>query len=590
MLLRRLPGGSFAETFVARDLTSERQVVVKLLRDEYTRDPGFVRRFEREAQHALAVSHPNVVHVIDTGQDAETIFLVMEWVEGRDLKQRIIDEAPLEVNQAVAIILDVLAGLEAVHAAGIIHRDIKPQNILIDGDGRAKIADFGIARAASDTGITHTGQAAGTAAYMAPEQASGGRISDASDLCAVGVVLFELVTGRLPFFGTNAVRVMYQHVTEPPPSPRTFNRLVPASLDGVILRALAKDPVERFTSSSAFRAALLRLERPPTVIGQAQLRHDLNATTVISPTAAVWAAPIMGPHGSATLVPPLIAPQPGHVRSHPAGILGVVALSLVVLLAVFVLDPSRWPDDDDGDGTGSGIVPVTATAPEPTDDDLPTATAAAATSTPTAERTAITDLVIPLPASTDTIPVVTPTPSPPSPTLAPPTATATAPPAMPPNPVPFQTEVSVPSDHDMGVTFEVPTSGRYAIALSGGAYSPWPDGSRQWRTIVHIYVGREISWHDCRGYGHIEPCDPDLRIGLWEDDTSRPGQAAAAAAGSALPPLVVDLQAGTILRFVTIDEQGAYAYPGPNTGTVTLSISSTRWPMTSVAALRSARE
>ncbi|MBX6342429.1 MAG: serine/threonine protein kinase, partial [Thermomicrobiaceae bacterium] len=211
-LTRRIGEGSFSETYLATDSALGRQVAVKVLREQYARDPRFVARFEREARAAAAVAHPNVVEVFDYGRDAQTLFIVMEWVDGSDLKHLIMERAPLPIPEAVRLIREILRGLGAIHRAGIIHRDVKPQNVLLARDGTAKITDFGIARGALDTGLTDTGMALGTAAYMAPEQASGQRLTPAADLYSAGVILYEMLTGRLPFPGDNPVQVMYQHV------------------------------------------------------------------------------------------------------------------------------------------------------------------------------------------------------------------------------------------------------------------------------------------------------------------------------------------------------------------------------------------
>jgi serine/threonine-protein kinase len=255
-LTRRLGEGSFAETFLATDSLLQRQVAVKILREQYVRDPHFATRFSREAQAAAAVSHPNVVEVYDSGQADETLFIVMEWVDGPDLKQLIREQAPLPIPEAIRLLRELLQGLAVIHQAGIIHRDVKPQNVLLTKQGTAKLTDFGIARGAVGSSLTETGMALGTAAYMAPEQASGKPVGPGVDLYAAGVILFELVTGELPFPGENPVRVMYRQVHEPVPRPREVNRAIPPELEGVILRALAKEPEQRYPTAEAMAAAL----------------------------------------------------------------------------------------------------------------------------------------------------------------------------------------------------------------------------------------------------------------------------------------------------------------------------------------------
>ncbi len=255
-LTRRLGEGSFAETFLATDTLLQRQVAVKILREQYARDPRFAAHFANEAQAAAAVSHPNVVEVYDSGREGETLFIVMEWVDGSNLKQMIREQAPLPVPEAIRLLLELLQGLAVIHQAGIVHRDVKPQNVLMTRHGSAKLTDFGIARGAVASGLTETGVVVGTAAYMAPEQASGKPVGPGVDLYAAGVILFELVTGRLPFPGENPVQVMYQQVHEAVPRPGELNRGVGVELEAVILRALAKEPGERYPTAEAMAEAL----------------------------------------------------------------------------------------------------------------------------------------------------------------------------------------------------------------------------------------------------------------------------------------------------------------------------------------------
>jgi len=253
-LTARIGEGSFAETYLATDTSLGRQVAVKVLREQYASDVRVAARFEREARAAASVTHPNVVDVYDYGRDGNTLYIVMEWVDGTDLKEHIRRRAPLPVPEATRLIREILQGLGAIHRAGIIHRDVKSQNVLIAQSGTAKLTDFGIARGALDTGLTDTGMALGTAAYMAPEQASGQPLTPAADIYAAGVILFEMLTARLPFPGDNPVQVMFQHVNDPPPRPRTLNPDIPPGLELVVLRALAKDPSDRFQSAAEMEA------------------------------------------------------------------------------------------------------------------------------------------------------------------------------------------------------------------------------------------------------------------------------------------------------------------------------------------------
>lgn len=388
-LLERLGDGSTATTYLAEDELLGRRVAVKLFRSEYLVDPRDRARFEREARAAAAVSHPNIVQVFDVGQEGDTRYLVMEWVDGTDLKRLIRERAPLPADEAVRVALDLLRGLAAIHRAGIIHRDVKPQNVLIDRSGRAKLADFGIARTVRDTGLTETGSVIGTAAYMAPEQATGRAVSPATDLYAAGVILYELLTGRLPFAGENPLEVLYQHVHEPPIPPRRHNPAISPALEAVVLRALAKSPEERFRSAEAMAAAL----------------------------EAAVASPQKVPPGIA-LVPPLPRRAQSRALARPAqraagrsgwqSILmagGVTMLALILVLALTLASSG---------GGDPGATPTTGPAP--------TATAQAVVPAPT-----------PTPTAT---PEPTPTPTPqPTPTPAP-TATPTPAPTATPTPEP----------------------------------------------------------------------------------------------------------------------------------------------------------
>jgi len=247
--------GGMATTYLARDLVLDRSVAVKVLQ-RGTPDPTDLARFQREARVAAAVSHPNVVQVYDAGQDGDIRFLVMEWVEGGDLAQFMRQNAPVPLDQAVRIALDVLHGLAAIHRAGIVHRDVKPANVLIDRQGRAKLTDFGIARRHDEPTLTSPVELLGTAPYVAPERIRGEPATPASDLYAVGVLLYELLTGRLPFPGQTPEELLAQHVHAPPIPPRRWRHDIPPALERVVLRALAKDPSARYRSAEAMAAAL----------------------------------------------------------------------------------------------------------------------------------------------------------------------------------------------------------------------------------------------------------------------------------------------------------------------------------------------
>jgi eukaryotic-like serine/threonine-protein kinase len=256
--LERLLGeGSFSHTYLAIDVRLGRRVAVKVLRREYARDPDLVDRFKREARIAASISSEHVVEVYDYDQHDDLLFIVSEWVDGIDLARILEQRRQMPIREACRVTQDILAGLAAVHDAGILHRDIKPQNVLIPRHDRpAKLADFGIARGGDDPRLTRAGETIGTPAYMSPEQAGGKPLSPATDLYSVAVILFHLVTGELPFTGESSTQVMIKHITEDPPRPSALNAEVSAALEAVILRGMAKEPSRRFASAREMSLAI----------------------------------------------------------------------------------------------------------------------------------------------------------------------------------------------------------------------------------------------------------------------------------------------------------------------------------------------
>ncbi len=259
-LIGPVGGGGMAQVYKARDNVLGRVVAVKLLHDQYSRDSQFVARFRREAQAAANLAHPNIVNVYDVGQDGDLHYIVMEYINGESLKEYITRSAPLPLGKAVSVAVQILAGLEYAHRSGLIHRDIKPQNVLISPDGTVKVTDFGIAKSVSDLGLTEAGLALGTAHYFSPEQAKGERVVPQSDLYAVGVTLYEMLTGRLPFESENIMGLAFKHITEEPPSPRLLNSTIPPRLEAIIMKALAKEPQQRFGSAAEMERALKAIQ------------------------------------------------------------------------------------------------------------------------------------------------------------------------------------------------------------------------------------------------------------------------------------------------------------------------------------------
>jgi beta-lactam-binding protein with PASTA domain len=254
-VLSRIGTGGMADVYLARDQLLGRQVAVKLLHHRFAEDQEFVERFRREASSAAGLSHPNVVAIFDRGEWDGTYYIAMEYLPGRSLKTVVREQGPLDPLRAIDIVAQILHAARFAHGRGVIHRDLKPHNVILDEEGRAKVTDFGIARAgASD--MTLTGSIMGTAQYLSPEQAQGQAVSAASDLYAIGIVLYELLTGAVPFDGETAVTIALKQVSATPPPPSALNPAVPPELDAVVARALAKDPAERFADADEFLGAL----------------------------------------------------------------------------------------------------------------------------------------------------------------------------------------------------------------------------------------------------------------------------------------------------------------------------------------------
>ena len=267
-LERRLGSGGMADVWLAQDVELGRPIAIKVLHDRFAQDAQFVERFRREAAAAAGLKHPNVVGVFDRGQVEDTYYIAMEYVEGSSLKDLI--DRGLNVAQAVEITRQILAAERFAHEHGIVHRDIKPQNVIVDPAGRVRVLDFGIARAGASE-ITQTGSVMGTAQYLSPEQAQGLDVTPSSDLYSTGVVLYEMLTGRVPFDGDSAVAVALKQVSEQAAAPSALNPAVPPALDAVVLRALAKDPANRFTSAEEFSRALDAAEADPQNVGDTAL-------------------------------------------------------------------------------------------------------------------------------------------------------------------------------------------------------------------------------------------------------------------------------------------------------------------------------
>src|SRR3974390_1445845 len=279
---RELAQGGMAEVYLARDQLLSRPVALKALFPEDAREPSFVERFRREAQAAANPNHPNIVAIYDWGQEGGTYFIVMEYVEGRSLRDLIRSEGPLDPNEASEITAEIASALAFAHKSGVVHRDVKPGNVLLTRGGLVKVTDFGIARAGTSDGLTQTGSVMGTAPFFSPEQAQVLPVDGRSDVYSLGIVLYEMVTGVCPFTGDSPVSVAYKHVREPPVAPTERNPEVPPDLEQIILTALAKDPEERYQTADDLRADLLRFRR-----GRPLAAAPITALVAEVPTSAV---------------------------------------------------------------------------------------------------------------------------------------------------------------------------------------------------------------------------------------------------------------------------------------------------------------
>jgi eukaryotic-like serine/threonine-protein kinase len=292
-VLSRLGSGGMADVFLAEDQQLGRKVALKLLHHRFAQDPDFVERFRREAQAAAGLQHPNVVSVYDRGSFDDTYYIAMEYLPGRSLKQLIRQEAPLDPLRAIDIAIQILKAARFAHRRGVIHRDLKPHNVIVDDSGHAKVTDFGIARAgASD--MTETGSIMGTAQYLSPEQAQGHAVNAGSDLYSIGVVLYEMLTGRVPFDADSAVSIALKHVSEAPPPPSQFNPNIPPELEQTVLWVLNKNASDRPADADQLITVLEHCREAITSAGAGQHTASMAAVAAAGAAAGSGAA-IVGP-------------------------------------------------------------------------------------------------------------------------------------------------------------------------------------------------------------------------------------------------------------------------------------------------------
>jgi len=257
LIVRKLGTGGMANVYLAEDKELGRQVAIKILDDRHAQDSQFVERFRREATNAAGLSHPNIVSIYDRGEAEGTYYIAMEYLDGRTLKELILRRGPAPVTTAIDYTRQILAALRFAHKNGIVHRDIKPHNVLVDSEGRLKVTDFGIARAGASQ-MTEAGSIIGTAQYLSPEQAKGAPVDQTSDIYSVGIVLYELLTGAVPYSGDTPVEIAMKHLSQVPEPPSTLEPEVPHEVDAIVLRSLAKDPADRYQSAEEMDADLER--------------------------------------------------------------------------------------------------------------------------------------------------------------------------------------------------------------------------------------------------------------------------------------------------------------------------------------------
>ena len=296
MIVRKLGAGGMANVYLAEDQELGRRVAIKILNERYANDEQFVERFRREAKNAAGLSHPNIVSIFDRGEAEGTYYIAMEYLDGRSLKELITARGPAPIPVSVEYARQVLAALRIAHRQNLVHRDIKPHNVLVDGEGRVKVTDFGIARAGPSQ-MTEEGSIIGTAQYLSPEQAQGAPVTPSSDLYSLGIVLYELLTGTVPFAGETPVELAMKHLSKVPEPPSRLRPEVPRDLDLVVMRALAKGPAERYQTADEMDADLARVARGVAVSPETEeaataiIAQPITAATVVNPPVAHPPAP-----------------------------------------------------------------------------------------------------------------------------------------------------------------------------------------------------------------------------------------------------------------------------------------------------------
>jgi len=540
--------GGMARVYLAHDRVLNREVAVKVLNPALAADPLFVERFRREAQAAAALNHPNIVTIYDTGATDDTYYIVMEYVRGPNLKERIRERGPLPERDALAIGAQVAAALGAAHAHHLIHRDIKPHNVLLSPSGSAKVTDFGIARAAGASQLTATQTVMGTAHYLSPEQALHQPLDGRSDLYSLGVVLYEALTGQVPFEGDSLVAVAMRQVHDAPPPMRQVKADISPRAESVVMRAMAKDPAARYQSAAEMEVALVEASRAPEPPASRRTRtRPAPVVTAILPTSL--------PPGMAE--PPPIADQPAHVpppmhterrRRRWLAVPVLAALCAIIALAgVFALRSAGGGQAATAAPTvaaratanpqASAVVaaapsatsPIAATAtpaPQATVAIVPTVVAALPTIAPT----------VPAPAVAPTVQAATPMP------LAAPTAT--------PAPAPTATAIPATVPPPATPTAPAPPTARPVVATGAGtpaqAVAQFYDAvsQHQFDAAAQLWSGRmkaEYNTHENIN-GHFAPTQ---RIDVTIGNVVNTGDGRAT-----VPVQLTDVRADGSLRYV----------------------------------------
>jgi eukaryotic-like serine/threonine-protein kinase len=337
---RKLGAGGMADVYLAEDQELGRRVAIKILNGRHANDAQFIERFRREAKNAAALNHPNIVSIYDRGEAEDTYYIAMEYLDGRTLKELIVGHGAAPVRVAIEYARQILSALRFAHRHGIVHRDIKPHNVLVDAEGRVKVTDFGIARAGTSQ-MTETGSIVGTAQYLSPEQAKGGEVDQRSDLYSLGVVLYELLTGKTPFEGDTPVEIAMKHLSATPKPPSELRKDIPPELDMIVLRALAKDPDARYQSADEMEGDLDRVARglpiaASTVDTATQVMRRPTPATPAEATAATMIAPVPG--AARDVLPPVVGEEErvGHERPWWAWLLALLFVIAAVIAGIFV--------------------------------------------------------------------------------------------------------------------------------------------------------------------------------------------------------------------------------------------------------------